>query len=166
MGKLRKFRDRIVSPLDTAGDWVALLLIRALMAYEFGRAGIMKFNGNNWFANVQDNFPFPFNVLPVELSWLLSTWTEILGSVGLVLGLFTRFWALGLIVVSAVAIFGVHWPDEWSNLGELWKGYSVTDKGFGNFRIPLLFIAMLIPLVVKGAGKLSVDHLITTIAKK
>jgi putative oxidoreductase len=160
MNSLIRLKDRIVDVLDPAGDWLALLPIRLLMAYEFGRAGRMKLNGNNWFANIQDDFPFPFNVIPVEISWFLATWTEILGAAGLVLGLFTRFWALGLIIVTLVAISGVHLPDEWSSLAELWKGYAVTDKGFGNFRIPLLFVAMLVPLLFKGAGKLSLDHIL------
>jgi putative oxidoreductase len=54
----------------------------------------------------------------------------------------------------------VHWPDDWSSLAELWKGYSVSNKGFGNFRIPLLFLVMLLPLLFNGAGKLSLDNLL------
>ena len=158
MEQLTVIWNRITGVLDPAGDWVALLVIRLLMAYEFGRAGFMKLNGNNWFGNVKENFPFPFNVVPVDISWFLATWFEILGAFGILFGLFTRFWAFSLIVLSIVAIFGVHWPDEWSSLAELWKGYAITDKGFGNYRVPLLFIAMLIPLVFIGPGKLSVDH--------
>ena len=160
MGKLHIFWKRVVNVLDPAGDWFALLPIRLLLAYEFGKAGLMKFNGKNWFANVQDDFPFPFNVIPVELSWFLATWAEILGAAGLVIGLFTRFWAFSLIILTVVAIGGVHWPDDYSSLAELWQGYSVSNKGFGNYRIPLLFLAMLVPLVFKGAGKLSVDHVL------
>ncbi len=153
-------RNRVIDVLEPAGDWVALLPIRLLMAYEFGRAGFMKLNGNNWFANVQDNFPFPFNIVPVEISWFMATWAEILGGLCLVIGLFTRFWAFSLIVVTIVAIAGVHWPDDWNSLAELWKGYTVSDKGFGNYRIPLLFLAMLIPLVFRGGGKLSLDYVL------
>jgi putative oxidoreductase len=160
MTALLELRARLVDLLDSSGDWIALLPIRLLMAWEFGRAGLAKYNGSNWFANVQDNFPFPFNVVPVEISWFLATWFEILGAIGLVLGLFTRFWAFSLIILTIVAIGGVHWPDQWSGLAELWQGYTVTDKGFGNFRIPLLFLVMLLPLVFRGAGKLSVDHLL------
>lgn len=160
MNNLTLMWNRGVSALESAGDWVALLPLRLLLAYEYGNAGMMKFHGNNWFGNVQENFPFPFNVVPVEISWFLATWAEILGAFGLVVGLFTRFWAFSLIVLTIVAIFGVHWPDDWSSLGELWKGYAVTDKGFGNYRIPLLFIVMLLPLVFKGAGKLSLDHIL------
>lgn len=160
MDALFRLRERVIAMLEPVGDWVALLPIRLLMAYEFGRAGMMKLNGNNWFANVQENFPFPFNVLPVEISWFMATWAELLGAACLVFGLFTRFWAFSLIILTIVAIAGVHWPDDWSSLGELWKGYAVSDKGFGNYRIPLLFLIMLLPLVFHGAGKLSLDHLL------
>lgn len=160
MEALIKLKNRVINALDSTGEWSAMLPIRLLMAYEFGRAGMMKLNGNNWFANVQDNFPFPFNVIPVEISWFLATWAELLGAAGLVLGLFTRFWALSLIILTIVAIAGVHWPDDWNSLAELWKGYSVSDKGFGNFRIPLLFLAMLVPLLFNGAGRFSLDHML------
>lgn len=159
MDKLLKLYKRITDWLDCASNYGAgLLLIRVLMAYEFGKAGIGKLSGNNWFGNYQDNFIFPFNVIPADVSWFLATWFEILGAVGLLLGLFTRFWAFTLIILSIVAISGVHWPAEWSSLGELWDGYRITAKnGSGNYRVPLLFIAMLIPLMVSGAGKLGVD---------
>jgi len=160
MDKLVNLKNRIVGILDPAGDWFALVPIRLLMAYEFGKAGMMKFNGKNWFANVQDDFLFPFNHIPVEISWFMATWVEILGGLGLFFGLFTRFWAFSLIVLSIVAISGVHWPDDWNSLAELWKGYAISDKGFGNYRVPLLFIAMLIPLVFMGPGKLSIDKVL------
>ncbi len=150
--------DSMVNAIQPAGDWIALLPIRLLMAYEFGKAGFIKYNGNNWFANYQDNFIFPFNVIPVEISWFLATWTEVIGGICLFFGLFTRFWAFSLIILTIVAISGVHWPGDWSSLGELWEGYRISRDGdSGNFRVPLLFIAMLIPMVFAGGGKLSLD---------
>lgn len=162
MNALVNLRKAVVDLLNPAGDWVALLPIRLLMAWEFWFAGMKKFNGTNWFGRFQDDFLFPFNVVPVEISWFLATWFEILGAIGLVLGLFTRFWAFSLIVLSIVAISGVHWPDSYGSLSELWESYSVSRQtdAHGNFRIPLLFIAMLFPLVFTGAGKLSLDHLL------
>mgnify|MGYP001813189277 FL=1 len=160
MNALLNLRKTIVDLLNPAGDWVALLPIRLLMAWEFWFAGMKKFNGSNWFGRFQDNFLFPFNVVPVEISWFLATWFEILGAIGLALGLFTRFWAFSLVVLSIVAISGVHWPESYGSLSELWESYSVSRKtdAHGNFRIPLLFIAMLFPLVFAGAGKLSLDY--------
>jgi putative oxidoreductase len=162
MSTLLQWRRRVVDVLEPTGDWLGLLPIRLLMAWEYGRAGWLKFNGSNWFANVQDNFPFPFNIVPVEISWFLSTWLEMLGAIGLALGLFTRFWAFSLIILTIVAIAGVHWPESYGSLGELWESYSVNRKtdAHGNFRIPLLFMAMLAPLVFMGAGKLSLDNVL------
>jgi putative oxidoreductase len=162
MQALLDLRRSIVGILDASGEWLALLLIRLLMAWEFGRAGLMKLNGTNWFGNVKDNFPFPFNVVPVEISWFLATWFEILGAIGLVLGLFTRFWAFSLVILTIVAISGVHWPESYGSFAELWESYSVSKKSdmHGNFRIPLLFIAMLLPLIFVGAGKLSLDNIL------
>ncbi len=160
MDTLIKLKNQIVGRLNPAGDWIALTPIRLLMGYEYYRAGTMKLNGSNWFANVQDNFLFPFNIIPIEISWFMATWVEIFGGLCLFVGLFTRFWAFSLIIVSIVAISGVHWPESWDSLSELWKGYAITDKGFGNFRVPLLFIAMLFPLVFLGPGKLSLDSIL------
>ena len=160
MDKLLGHYKRIADWLACAGTFGAgLILIRLLMAYEFGKAGFGKLNGTNWFANVQDNFIFPFNVIPPDVSWFLATWFEILGAFGLLFGLFTRFWAVTLIVISIVAISGVHWPAEWSGLGELWESYRITKQdGSGNFRVPLLFIAMLMPLVFHGSGRFGADY--------
>lgn len=155
-----KLKNQIIGILNPVGDWLMLLPIRLLLAYEFGAAGMMKFNSNNWFANYQDNFLFPFNYIPVEVSWFMATWAEILGGLCLLFGLFTRFWAFSLIIVSIMAISGVHWPDSWNSLSELWKGYAITNRGFGNYRMPLLFIAMLVPLVFSGGGKLSIDSIL------
>lgn len=165
MNKLKALWNSIVNILNPVGDWVALLPIRLLMAYEYGKAGFGKIAVENgppsWFINTTENFPFPFNVIPPGLNWFLVSWTEVLGGVLLLFGLFTRFWAFSFIILTIVAIFGVHWPGEWSSLSELWEGYRVTRDGdSGNFRIPLLFLVMLFPLLFKGAGKASLDHLI------
>ena len=169
MSRLKSLWARVIAMLEAAGAWAALLPLRLLMAYEYGRAGFVKLGVDNpppgWFAKSIDGYPFPFNVVPAELSWFLATWTEILGGIGLFFGLFTRFWAASLVIMTLVIIFGVHWPDEWSSLAELWKGYAVTDKGFGNFRIPLLFLVMLLPLVFFGGGKLSADYVLSRFLK-
>ena len=168
MKQLHAYWKRVVNVLEPTGDWVALLPIRLLMAYEFGGAGLKKLNASDtlwgdvptWFANSLENFPFPISLFPASFNWFMVTWIEILGGFALVLGLFTRFWAFSLVIVTWVAILGVHWPDDYSSLAELWKGYAVSNEGFGNYRIPLLFMAMLLPLVFKGAGKLSLDHIL------
>ncbi len=175
MQALAKHWDRVVSYLNPAGEWAGLLVIRLLMAYEFAKAGFNKLGASDtlwgdvpsWFVRNMANAPFPFNVLPGELNWFLVTWAEILGGLALVIGLFTRFWAFSLVIVTIVAIFSTHWPADWNSLGELWEGYRISAKdGSGNFRVPLLFLAMLIPLVLIGPGKLSIDNVINHYIKR
>jgi putative oxidoreductase len=146
--------------LEGAGEWLAPLGLRLILFWEFWEAGIAKLRGENWFSGIQDQFPFPFNVVPADLSWTMATWAEVIGSLALLFGFATRFFAFSLLVLTFVAIAAVHWPAEWNSLGELWQGYAIRDEGFGNYKLPLLFAVMLLPLILRGAGKLSVDHLI------
>jgi len=131
--------------LDLSGAWVGLLGIRLLLAYEFGVAGLEKWRGENWFADVQGDFPFPFSAVPADISWLLATWTELIGAAALVIGLGTRFWAASLLILDIVAWASVHGAN----------GYNVCDNGF---KLPLMYFAMLLPLVLSGPGRLSIDH--------
>src|SRR5688500_18112961 len=133
--------ESLTQRLHGIGEWLAPLGLRLLLAWEFWESGIEKFRGENWFAGIQADFPFPFNLAPVALSWLLATWFELIGSVALLLGLGTRFFAFSLLVLTMVATASVHWPMEWSSFGELAQGYAITDRGFGNFKLPLLFAA-------------------------
>ena len=160
MTAITAFLRNVHLRLDQVGTWLPQLALRALVGWEFFEAGLEKLRGDNWFADVADRFPFPFSLLPVDVSWFIATWTEILGGIGLWIGLATRYWALALIVLSYVAIASVHWPDDWSSFAELWKGYAITDRGYGNFKLPLILIAMLLPLLFTGAGRASLDHLI------
>lgn len=143
--------------LDGTGHWLAPLGLRLVLAWEFWEAGMQKLRGENWFAGIQHKFPAPFNLAPVDLSWTLATWAELIGAAALLLGLGTRFFAFALLVLTGVATVSVHWPAEFGSLSELWRGYAITDKGFGNFKLPLLFALMLLPLVFQGGGKLSLD---------
>lgn len=162
-----KFYDQLTDRLKGAGDWVAPLGLRLLLAAEFYGAGKTKLDAGSqapgWFTN--QDFVFPFGLLSANMNWFMVTWGELLAAIAVLLGLFTRFFAFTLVVITTVAIAAMHWPASWDSLGQLWEGYSVSrvmdDGEFrGNFRIPLLFLAMTLPLVFMGGGKLSVDHLL------
>ncbi len=155
----------LTSHLRGAGEVIPPLAMRAIMGWEFWESGLEKLHGENWFAGIQENFPFPFNIIPADLSWAMATWSELIGAVLLWLGLATRFSAFSLLMVTFVATAAVHWPDMWSMWSDLLKGYAITDHGFGNFKLPLLFTLMLLPLIFNGAGKLSLDHGLTLLLK-
>ena len=153
--------SRITEVLDGMGAWVAPLGLRILLAWGFFEAGLMKYEGSNWFVHIQDDFPFPFNVIPPDISWAMATYSELIGAVAILVGLGTRFFSASLIVLTIVATAAVHWPAQWSTFAELFQGYGITDKGFGNYKLPVLYLAMFLPLLFTGAGKLSLDYLIT-----
>jgi putative oxidoreductase len=157
--QFRFFYDVLRDKLNFIGEGLPQLAIRLILAWEFGEAGFEKLHGSNWFADI--SFPFPFNLLPPDISWGMATYFEIIGAFALALGFATRFFSLSLIILTIVAIAAVHWPDQWSTLAELAKGYRISDKegdGFGNYKLPLIFLVMLLPLLFSGAGKLSVDY--------
>jgi putative oxidoreductase len=72
----------------------------------------------------------------------------------------TRFWSTGLAILTVVAIAAVHWPAEYDGVGELLRGYAISDKGYGNYKLPLILLVMLLPLIFSGAGKASLDHVL------
>ncbi|OZA28142.1 MAG: hypothetical protein B7X93_07900 [Hydrogenophilales bacterium 17-61-9] len=139
------FYAGLTTRLDQAGSYLGLLAIRLLLAWEFWEAGVQKFTGENWFIDIQENFPFPFNVVPVDISWFLATWSELLGAVALAIGLGTRFFSVSLIILTIVAWVSVHSGN----------GYNVCDNGY---KLPLMYLAMLVPLLLSGPGKLSLDR--------
>jgi len=164
-----KYYDDLTSRLRVSGDYLWPLALRIILAWEFWESGLTKLRGENWFAEIpwadwQKGFPAPFDLISTDLNWFLATWSELVFALMLLLGLFTRFAAVSLIVITMVATAAVHWPAEWTSLADLWNGYVITPQGNGNFKLPLLFVIMLMPLVFHGAGKLSLDHLLITLS--
>jgi putative oxidoreductase len=139
--------QRLYAGLDWLGQGLPQLALRLLLAWEFWESGITKLKGENWFADIQGAFPFPFNLIPVEISWQLATWSELLGAVALVLGLGTRIASLALIILTGVAWASVH----------AGLGYNVCDNGW---KLPLIYLVLFLPLLFVGAGRLSLDALL------
>ena len=144
--------DNLYAKLSVIGDFVSMLLLRLFIAWEFWGAGQMKLNGSNWFDNIVDNFPFPFNVIPTNISWFLATWSEVLGAIAIAIGLATRFWVFTLIILDIVAWYSVH----------AGNGYNVCDNGY---KLPLIYLIILLVLFFSGPGKLSIDHIIARMRK-
>ena len=151
--------ESLTGRLNAVGEYLPPLVLRIIMGWEFFESGREKLGGENWFASVQDQFPFPFSVIPAGLSWGMATWFELIGAVLLIAGLGTRAVAFSLLFLTFVATSVAHWPDMWSMWSDLLAGYSITDRGHGNFKLPLLFVVMLLPLIFSGGGKLSLDYL-------
>ena len=137
-------KTNITAPWQSA---LGLLVLRLFAAYEFWESGMQKWNGENWFAEINDQFPFPFYLLPDSVNWNLAMWAELVFPVLLILGLATRLSALGLIIVTAVAWAAVH----------AGAGYNVCDNGY---KMAFIYLLLLLPLLLQGAGKYSLDYLL------
>ena len=157
---MKQFIGKFFGSIDFIGLWLGLLGLRVILGWEFFESGREKYHGQNWFADIQDKFPYPFNMFPTDISWHMATWFELIGGIALVIGLGTRFVGICLFVLTIVAIASVHWPAAWATFGELLRGYAITDHGHGNFKLPVIYMAMLLPLILSGPGRLSVDTLI------
>lgn len=122
---------------------IALLSARFAVAYGFYTPSMMKWNDigsvAEWFGFM--GIPFP------TLSAYLAASTETAGVVLLILGLFTRFISIPLMIVMFVAIVTVH----------LGNGFSAGDNGF---EIPLYYLLFLLMFFSQGAGRFSLDHLL------
>lgn len=121
-----------------------LLFFRLILAYGFWGPATMKWNNiesvAEWFGSI--GIPMP------TLNAYMAASTEIAGVFLLTLGLATRIISIPLIITMLVAIVTVH----------LGNGFEAGDNGF---EIPLYYILMLFALFVNGAGKISLDNLIS-----
>ena len=84
---------------------------------------------------------------------VLAIVAELLGPLGLALGLWTRVAAFGIACVMLVAIVRVHTPHGF------FMNWTGKQKGEG-FEFHLLALGLALALIVGGAGAWSVDALI------
>ena len=84
---------------------------------------------------------------------------ESLGALGLVVGLATRLAAFGVAATMIGAIVMVHWQHGFFMN---WTGQAAGE----GYEFHLLAIALALPLIVKGAGRWSIDRLIAGAQQK
>lgn len=120
-----------------------LLFVRISLAGIFWRSGRTKVIEDTWIM-LSDNTVTLFEneyvgvPLPSELAARLALGAEHLFPILLVLGLATRFSALALLVMTlAIQIFV--YPDAW-------------------WQVHIIWVALALVLIVRGGGKLSLDH--------
>lgn len=128
-------------------EGLALLVTRVALAGIFWRSGRTKveegtalsINDTTYFLFEHEYTGLP---LPVDLAVPLATYAEHLFPVLLVLGLFTRFAALSLLLMTLVIQFFVY-PEAW------WATH-------------ILWVAMAAILVSRGGGLFSLDALLAS----
>ena len=135
---------------DNFSYWVP----RVILGCVFLPHGAQKLFG--WFGGFGFTNTMTYFTQTAGLPWIIAfliVMGESLGSLGLILGFFTRLSALGLICIMVGAIITVHIPNGF------FMNWFGKQAGEG-FEYHLLVIGMSIPLLVSGGGKYSVDMLI------
>jgi putative oxidoreductase len=140
--------------LSTPND-PTLTLARIILAVIFFAHGSQKmfgFFGGRGVAGTIEIFQQSMGI-PAPLT-VLAMIAEVFGAVGLFLGLFSRIAALGVLVVMIVAPFANHlYPNFFMN----WQGRQMGE----GYEYHLLAIALIVTILVRGAGALSFDRAIS-----
>ena len=135
---------------DNFSYWVPRVILGCVMLPH----GAQKLFG--WFGGFGFTNTMTYFTQTTGLPWIIAfliVMGESLGSLGLILGFFTRLSALGLICIMVGAIITVHIPNGF------FMNWFGKQAGEG-FEYHLLVIGMSIPLLISGGGKYSVDVLI------
>ena len=135
---------------DKFSYWVPRVILGCVM-FPHGAQKLFGWFGGFGFTNTMTYFTQTAG-LPWIIAFLIIM-GESLGSLGLIVGFFTRLSAFGLVCIMAGAIITVHIPNGF------FMNWFGKQAGEG-FEYHLLVIGMSIPLLISGGGKYSVDVLI------
>lgn len=159
---------------------LAQLGLRLILSFGFYTAA-----SNHW-SNMEGTIYYFDQVLGIPLpafNAYLATITEFIGAILLSLGLLTRYISIPLIITMLVAVLTAHWGNgylafetippnsflfsEAGNILGTTSGVEVYHEGIkvgnvdtvatGGMEIPVMYIFMLLILVAKGGGAVSID---------
>lgn len=149
VARVRSRVDAVLARVAPAGP----LGLRLWVAQEFIQAGYIKladgWQAPDWFAGLE--FPLPVRWLPADVNWVTAGMLEVTLGALLLVGLFGRVAALGLLFVTYVAVYSVHFDLGWAGWNQI-----ETDAGQG-FKVPLMLALMLWALLAGGMGRWSLD---------
>lgn len=96
---------------------------------------------------------------PQLMGWVAS-FTELVGGVLLLVGLFSRLWGAGLAITMAVAFYFTSWPGLSDGGFKLFTIYGNDPMLFTGmfYQLALMILAMLV--LFAGPGPLSIDRLL------
>ncbi|HEY4930943.1 MAG TPA: DoxX family protein [Terriglobales bacterium] len=137
--------------IATSNDFT-LTLVRLVLGVVFFAHGAQKMLG--WFGGYGFHGTMGFFTqmmhIPASLAFL-AICAEFFGGLGLLVGLLGRVAAFGIMVNMLVAVFTVHIHNGF------FANWSGQQKGEG-IEYHLLAIALLLVVIIKGSGALSVDR--------
>ncbi len=134
----------------------APLPLRLIIGFGFVYHGFPKLfsaGGHEMFVGMLQNIGVPAAGI---MAWAVGT-VELLGGIALIVGVFGSIASALLIINMLVALFAVHLPNGFNFIHIT----GMTDAGpvFGmpGYEVPLLYIAGLLALFLRGPSHMSVD---------
>ena len=148
----------MIRKLIATDNDIATAILRLVLGVIFFAHGAQKTLG--WFGGYgfTGTMGFFTGVLHIPAVFaLLAIAAEFLGGLGLMFGLFTRVASFGVFCNMIVAVALVH-----SQFG-FFMNWTGAQKGEG-YEYHLLLLAAAAFLMIRGAGAVSVDHLLSSAA--
>jgi putative oxidoreductase len=145
---------RLYATDDSAATSI-LRLVLGVVFFAHGAQKMLGWFGGFGFAGTMGFFTGMMHV-PAPLAFLAIA-AEFLGGIGLILGFLTRIAAFGIGVNMLVAIMTVHLPFGF------FMNWTGIQKGEG-FEFHLLVLAIVVFLLIRGAGASSIDRVLSVSA--
>jgi putative oxidoreductase len=147
---------RKLTATDPAISTAILRFVLGLVFFAHGAQKMLGWFGGYGFSGTMGFFTGSLHI-PAVFAFLAIA-AEFFGGLGLMLGLLTRVAAFGIGVNMLVAIAMVH-----SRFG-FFMNWGGTQKGEG-FEYHLLVLAMVVFLIIEGAGAASIDRKLSSKAR-
>jgi putative oxidoreductase len=137
--------------LQTDESWTGLILRVTLgvVMFPHGAQKLLGWYGGYGFSGTMGFFTEQMHI-PAVLAFLVIM-AESFGSLGLIVGLFTRVAAFGITCIMVVAIAMVHWPHGF------FMNWFGKQQGEG-FEYHLLVLGICAVLLIWGGGRWSADR--------
>ena len=142
---LIKMNKILKTEIDSTQVDIVLLILRLGVAALMLTHGLPKLQ--MLLAGGEVQFPGVMDLSPA-ISLSLAVFAEVIASIFILFGLGTRLAAIPLIITMMVAVFMVHANDP----------FALKELG-------LLYIFLLIPLLILGSGKFSLDAVIGSVQR-
>ncbi len=152
-------KDFMIRKLTATDNDIATTILRLVLGVVFFAHGAQKVLG--WFGGYGFTGTMAFFTgmmhIPAVFAFL-AILAEFLGGLGLIFGLLTRVAAFGISCNMVVAVAMIH-----HQFG-FFMNWAGTQKGEG-FEFHLLALAITVFLMIRGAGAVSVDRLLSSPAR-
>ncbi len=151
------------SPVNKSYNSWAPFILRVIVGIGFFAHGYAKLSkGPEGFTKLLQHAGVP---MPEVMAWMAII-AEVVGGLALILGAFVSIVAIPLIITMLTALITVHYKYGYSSIKTIGLDENGPKFGPPGYEINLLYIGALIMLIFVGAGKLSIDSMMTRSGKK